>query len=197
VVARTHQEPLLALLKLWRTSHLPAPALTDALHAALAEAHEAALARDVADAAAAAASRATAASAAASAAAAQKKKGGKKGKGGGSAADAFADADDDAALTAAATAAVDADPHGVKAALKPSTDLLLSPEHESVVANARSQIRRYCSAVQVSRVRVLFLARCTCKGPRCSLAVLRTADASIPRRNRLGRRAQGTCGRVL
>lgn len=138
VVPAEVQAPLHGLLWRSRAADRPGPEMSDALHALIAEARSAAAERDAA---------AAAASTAAAAAAKQSKKGaGKKAAKAAGAAAAAAAAE---SADAEALADVEADPHGVAAALRPQTDLAPSPELERAVASTRSQIRRYCTAVQV------------------------------------------------
>jgi hypothetical protein len=140
------QDPFVSILRSWREIHRPTSDTAAILQTTLAEAATAAAAASASLAAASAAAAAVASSAVAT----SKKKGGKKGKGIASALEL--ESDDTAALTAATASAAESDPHGVQAALHPVCDLLLSPEHEKVVAGIRSGIRRYSSAVQVGIV---------------------------------------------
>lgn len=134
------EAPLLALLRSWRASELPGPALSESLHLLLAEARRAAADRD-------SAADATAAAATAAAATSAKSAKKEKGAGGKKAAKAAAAAAEEVEEETLAT--LDSDPHGVAAALKPQTDLAPSAAHEASAAAARSQIRRYSTAVQV------------------------------------------------
>jgi N-acetyltransferase B complex (NatB) non catalytic subunit len=170
-------KPLLDAAFSLRAKDIPTKECAARIEAIVSSAREAAIARD----AAAAAEKAAAAKAAAEAGAGapgggsskskdkkkdkkkDAKKAGKGGKGGGIQL-TFGDDDSDedeeggsssGAVSKAADRAAgvtdESDPHGVKQALKPASELLFSSEQEAEIASIRSSIRRYTSAIGVLR----------------------------------------------
>jgi hypothetical protein len=157
--------PLLAAIRSVRAADAPTAATAARVEAVVAAAREAALARDKAAAAAAAAAK-TAAKSAPKAAGKEagkgkeKPKAGKKGKGGGTALTIGGDDESDeeadggaagVGSAAAARAPLSDDPHGVKDALKPASELLLTAEQEAELAEVRASVRRYITATGVLR----------------------------------------------